>query len=98
MFNFIPINTQFCMKLIAILALFLLPFCLLAQDTMAAHYKIYSSSKQKVVTIDEIVDDLNIADILFFGEEHKDSTGHYLEHNKKKKQAEKKPRKKALSM
>ncbi|MES2107095.1 MAG: ChaN family lipoprotein [Bacteroidota bacterium] len=86
------------MKTCIIFALFLLPFCALSQDQMAAHYKIYSSSKQKIVTIDEIANDLNKADVLFFGEEHNDSTGHYLEHAIFEKLAERFPGKLALSM
>ena len=86
------------MKTWIIIILFLLPFCVSAQDPMAAHYKIYSSSKQRIVAIDEIVNDLNKADVLFFGEEHNDSAGHYLEHAIFEKLAEKFPGKLALSM
>jgi len=86
------------MKTFIIITLFLLPLFALSQDQMAAHYKIYISSKQKIVTIDEIAGDLNKADVLFFGEEHNDSTGHYLEHVIFEKLAEKFPGKLALSM
>jgi uncharacterized iron-regulated protein len=51
-----------------------------------------------MVTVDDIVNDLAKADILFFGEEHNDSTGHYLECALFKKLAEKYPGKVALSM
>jgi uncharacterized iron-regulated protein len=83
---------------IFIFLLILLPFCALSQDSIANHYKIYSTIKQKLVTADEIADDLANADVLFFGEEHSDSTGHYLEHALFKKLAEKYPGKIALSM
>jgi uncharacterized iron-regulated protein len=86
------------MKTCIAFALLLLSFCALAQDPMAAHYKIYSTSKQKIVTIDEIADNLGKADVLFFGEEHNDSTGHYLEHAIFEKLAEKYRGKLALSM
>ncbi|HEY8930262.1 MAG TPA: ChaN family lipoprotein [Mucilaginibacter sp.] len=86
------------MKTLAVLILLLLPFCVLSQDSLSSHYKIYSSSKQKIVSIDEIINDMSKADVLFFGEEHNDSTGHYLEHVIFKKLADKYPGKVALSM
>jgi len=80
------------------LALLLLPVCALCQDGMEKHYKIYSSSKQKIVTLDDIVNDMANADVLFFGEEHNDSTGHYLEYALFKKLFNKFPGDMALSM
>ncbi len=50
-----------------------------AQDSMSVHYKIYDTRTQQIITIDKIVADLASADVLFFGEEHNDSAGHYLE-------------------
>jgi len=50
-----------------------------AQDSMNAHYKIYDTRTKQIVTIDKIVADVAAADVLFFGEEHNDSAGHYLE-------------------
>lgn len=50
-----------------------------AQDSMSAHYKIYDTRTQQIITIDKIVADIAAADVLFFGEEHNDSAGHYLE-------------------
>ncbi len=43
------------------------------------NYKIYSTKLGKEVTLQEVIDDMKNYDILFFGEEHNDSTGHYLE-------------------
>jgi len=86
------------MKFFSILLLITLPFCVLAQDTLSKHYKIYSTARQKQVSIDEIVNDMNKADVLFFGEEHNDSTGHYLEYILLKKLSAKYPGKVALSM
>src|SRR5450755_1948991 len=83
---------------ILILLLITLPFHVLSQDTLSGHYKIYSTSRQKIVTPDEIISDMANADVLFFGEEHNDSTGHYLEYALFKKLAEKYPEKIALSM
>jgi uncharacterized iron-regulated protein len=75
-----------------------LPLCALSQDSLSSHYKIYCTSKQKLATVDDVVNDLNNADVLFFGEEHNDSTSHYLEFALFKKLAEKYPGKVALSM
>jgi uncharacterized iron-regulated protein len=44
-----------------------------------AHYRIYSVKLGKEVTLNEIVEDMANADVLFFGEEHNDSVTHYLE-------------------
>jgi uncharacterized iron-regulated protein len=86
------------MKALFIFSLIILPFCVLSQDTsLAAHYKIYDPAKQKQVALDDIINDMAKADVLFFGEEHNDSTGHYLEYALFKKLAEKYPGKIALS-
>jgi uncharacterized iron-regulated protein len=70
----------------------------LSQDSLSQHYKIYSSLKQKIITVDDLVNDMADADALFFGEEHNDSTGHYLEYTLFKKLSEKYPDKLSLSM
>lgn len=44
------------------------------------HYKVYSATEQKEVTLDDIIAGMVHHDVLFFGEEHNDSVGHYLEH------------------
>lgn len=44
------------------------------------HYKIYSVREGTTVTIDQIIKDMSDHQVLFFGEEHNDSVGHYLEH------------------
>lgn len=64
---------------IPVIALFLLPFLVFSQNAMEQHYKIYSTEKHKIVSIDDIVNNMANADVLFFGEEHSDSTAHYLE-------------------
>jgi uncharacterized iron-regulated protein len=86
------------MKILYFIALFLLPFVSLSQDSLSHYYKIYSSSKQKIVQLDDIINDMDNADVLFFGEEHNDSTGHQLEFMLFKKLTEKYPEKTALSM
>jgi len=65
---------------------------------MAQHYKIYSVARRKTVSVDDIVNDMAGADVLFFGEEHNDSNAHYVEQLLFKKLAEKYPRKVALSL
>jgi uncharacterized iron-regulated protein len=50
-----------------------------SQDLMESHYKIFDTRTKQVITIDKIVTDMANADVLFFGEEHNDSAGHYLE-------------------
>ncbi len=50
-----------------------------AQTDMSIHYKIYDTHSKQLITIDKLVTDMAKADVLFFGEEHNDSAGHYLE-------------------
>lgn len=56
----------------------MMAFSLQAQLS-SANYKIYSVKEKKEVSIDAIIDDMATHDVLFFGEEHNDSVGHYLE-------------------
>ena len=49
------------------------------QDSMEYRYKIYDTRSKSIVPIERIVAELAQADVLFFGEEHNDSAGHYLE-------------------
>jgi uncharacterized iron-regulated protein len=86
------------MKLSAVFLLITLPFCVFSQDSLSGHYKIYSVAKQKTVSLDDITDDMINADVLFFGEEHNDSTGHFLEYSLLKKLSQKYPDKTAISM
>ncbi|MDB5146809.1 MAG: hypothetical protein JWQ57_829 [Mucilaginibacter sp.] len=82
------------------LSILLISICAvaIAQELPASHYKIYSTAAQKLITPDEIVHDIANADVLFFGEEHNDSTAHYLEFTLFRKLSEKYPQKTALSM
>jgi len=61
-------------------------FCLISlyllvysQEEMESRYKIYDTKTKQHTTLDKIVADMADADVLFFGEEHNDSAGHYLE-------------------
>ncbi|TCC89144.1 hypothetical protein EZ428_15700 [Pedobacter frigiditerrae] len=74
-----------------------IPLFGMAQD-LSKHYKIYDVKKQKTITVDDIVTDLATANVLFFGEEHNDSIGHYLEAMLFKKIAAAYPGKAALTM
>ena len=81
------------------IALFLVfPLLAFSQDSLSIHYKIYSVAQQKLVSINDIANDMANADVLFFGEEHNDSTGHYLEHVLFEKLSQKYPAKIVLSM
>ncbi|MDB5032259.1 MAG: hypothetical protein JWP71_2980 [Mucilaginibacter sp.] len=53
---------------------------------------------QKQISLNDIVNNMNKADVLFFGEEHNDSIGHVVEYTLFKKLSEKYPGKTALSM
>lgn len=85
------------MKRLFSIAVLLLPLLASAQD-MSKHYKVYDVKKQKIVTLDDIVTDLGKANVLFFGEEHNDFTGHYLEATLFKKIADAYPGKATLTM
>lgn len=73
------------------------PLIGMAQD-LSKHYKIYDVKKQKAVSLDDIVNDMAKTDVLFFGEEHNDSIGHYLEVTLFKKLAAAYPGKTALTL
>ncbi|WP_231459891.1 MULTISPECIES: ChaN family lipoprotein [unclassified Pedobacter] len=63
-----------------------------------SNYKIYDVKNQKIITVDDIIKDMENADVLFFGEDHNDSIGHYLEASIFKKLSEKYPKRSALSL
>jgi uncharacterized iron-regulated protein len=85
-------------KISTFLFLIFSPLFGICQDSLSTHYKIFNTKTQKSASLDDIVHDLNKADVLFFGEEHNDSTGHQLEYILLKKLAERYPGKTALSM
>lgn len=72
-------------------------FTLKAQENTTP-YKVYDTRKQKVISVNDIITDMQNADILFFGEEHNDSIGHDLEMEIFRKLSIKYPQKIALSM
>ncbi|QEC79593.1 ChaN family lipoprotein [Mucilaginibacter ginsenosidivorax] len=86
------------MKLSILLLIICLPFVALSQAAPAIHYKIYNTATQKQATVADIINNMAGADVLFFGEEHNDSTGHLLELELFKQLAQQYPGKTALSM
>jgi uncharacterized iron-regulated protein len=86
------------MKLPVILLLLFFPALAFCQENTAVHYKIYDTKNQKVISVDDIIRNVDNADVLFFGEEHNDSTCHVLELTIFNKLALKYPGKAALSL
>ncbi len=85
------------MRYFVVLLIFF-PFFAVCQKNEGQHYKIYSTASQKLVVVDSVLANMDKVDVLFFGEEHNDSTCHVLEYMLFKKLAEKYPGKVALSM
>jgi uncharacterized iron-regulated protein len=50
-----------------------------SQSGIEKHFKIYDTHSRQITTIDKIAEDCKNINVLFFGEEHNDSAGHYLE-------------------
>jgi len=86
------------MKTSIILLFLFLPLFAFCQEDFSRHYKIYDTRNQKVISVDDIISDMNNAYVLFFGEEHSDSTCHVLELTLFTKLAAKYPGKTALSI
>jgi uncharacterized iron-regulated protein len=86
------------MKLSFLLLFICFPFVALSQVTEPIHYKIFSTATQKPVLVADIINNMANSDVLFFGEEHNDSTGHILELELFKQLAQQYPGKTALSM
>jgi uncharacterized iron-regulated protein len=78
--------------------LLIIPLLGLSQDTQNQHYKIYNTTLQKQVSLDDAIARMDNADVLFFGEEHTDSIGHAVEYTLLKKLSEKYPGRTAFSM
>ena len=93
----IPRTCSF-IKVTVVIGIVLLPFSSFCQDILSTHYKIYNTQTQKLSTVDEIVAAMQKADVLFFGEEHNDSTAHQLEYLLLDKLSGTYPGKTALSM
>ena len=59
-------------------ALFLCLFSF-SQTGIENHYKIYNTHTKQITTAEQIAADCKDANVLFFGEEHNDSAGHFME-------------------
>jgi uncharacterized iron-regulated protein len=62
---------------------FFLVCCLIAfgalSQAITGHYKIYDTKQKKLVSLGDVAEGVKGADVVFFGEEHNDSIGHFLE-------------------
>lgn len=67
------------MKLLFLFNILFISLCCFSQENMEKHYKLYDTKNKKLTTLENIAADLKNADVIFFGEEHNDSTGHFLE-------------------
>ena len=92
-------HTTLILMRLSLLVFFLItPFAGFSQVKAEQHFKIYNTATQKIITADDIVSDMTKADVLFFGEEHNDTTAHNIELLILKKLIAKYPGKVALSM
>ena len=67
------------MKPIMLIAVFFHFQVCFSQTGIENHYKIYDTHTKQLTSIDKIAAACANADVIFFGEEHNDSAGHYLE-------------------
>lgn len=86
------------MRLAAILLLIFFPVIAFCQEDFSRHYKIYDTKNQKIISAQDIIGEMGTADVLFFGEEHNDSSCHVLERIIFTDLAAKYPGKAALSL
>lgn len=67
------------MKTILLAASFFLYQVCFSQTGIENHYKIYDTHTKQLTTVEKIAIACADADVIFFGEEHNDSAGHYME-------------------
>ncbi len=65
---------------------------------MSAHYKIYDVKNKQLIDLSQLIQQVNPIDVLFFGEEHNDSTAHHLQLQIYKALSQANPSKIALSL
>ena len=61
-------HTYCITKVTLFLIALLLPFSSFCQDSLTTHYKIYNTQTQKPATVDDIIAQMQKADVLFFGQ------------------------------
>ncbi|MDB5137364.1 MAG: ChaN family lipoprotein [Mucilaginibacter sp.] len=86
------------MKFLTVLLLLFTPIFAFCQGNSTSHYKIYDTKAHKLVSVNDMINDMDKADVLFFGEEHNDSTCHLLEYELFKQLSQKYPGRVALTM
>jgi len=67
------------MKTILLAAILFIAQQCFAQNGIEKHFRIYDVKAKEITTVDKIAAACRDADVIFFGEEHNDSAGHYLE-------------------
>lgn len=67
------------MKVLFLAAGFFICLLSFSQAGIEKHYKIYNTRTKQITTPEQIAADCNNVHVLFFGEEHNDSAGHFLE-------------------
>ncbi|MEO7984489.1 MAG: ChaN family lipoprotein, partial [Bacteroidota bacterium] len=67
------------MKYLFLVASFFYSLFCYSQTGIEQHYKIYNTHTRQLTTPEQIAIDCKDANVLFFGEEHNDSAGHYME-------------------
>jgi uncharacterized iron-regulated protein len=71
--------SKFQLTILLYFGVLLSAFPLQAQLDSPPAYKIYAVQQQKTITLPELVEAVDKADVLFFGEEHNDSIAHVLQ-------------------
>jgi uncharacterized iron-regulated protein len=74
-----PVHRSHSLKISLLLVtpfFYLLSF---SQSGIENHFRIYDTRSKQIITIEQIAAGCKDADVVFFGEEHNDSAGHYLE-------------------
>ncbi|MEP6677614.1 MAG: ChaN family lipoprotein [Ferruginibacter sp.] len=67
------------MKPFSLFAGLLISLLSFSQTGIENHYKIYNTQTKQLTTPDQIAVDCKDVNVIFFGEEHNDSAGHFLE-------------------
>lgn len=96
-FHFTPISNRKNMKFYFFIFFVLFSSIAVAQVS-TKNYKIYDSRLKKLCSLEDMVGELSKSDVVFFGEEHNDPTGHQLESEILKMLHQKNQNRQVLSM